>query len=601
MKTIIHPRASLAVLALIAGVLASQPRIVAGPAGSSQGLAGHWEGTIDLPTTKLAIRFDFARADDGADWTGSIDIPVQMVRGHQLADIVVDDDAVSFRMPNIPGDPTFAGKLAPGGARFTGTFSQAGQSYPFAVERRAATPEQGETPSQGVPGTGLVGHWQGSLRVGSVALRLVLHVKPGDGDALVATLDSIDQGARDIPVSTVQFADGEVKLELATIGARYTGRMVADGSTIEGRWKQGQLDAPLDFRRLAQAPKLVRPQEPRKPYPYDEHDVQFAGGSAGVTLAGTITIPRGEGTFPGAVLLSGSGAQDRDETLMGHRPFLVLADHLTRNGFAVLRFDDRGFGRSTGDFRMATHEDFAADARAAFEFLRAQPKVDADRVGLCGHSEGAVHAALVAATEKDVAFVVMLAGAGVPVGELIARQRQDLLRVMGATHAVPPEHEVLNREIFSVLRTLGGSDVARERVRELLVQMASAYTPEQQEAIGLSRSMIEQQVAILTSPWFIQLLGFDPAPVLAKVGCPVLALNGEKDVQVAAHENLEGIRRALEAGGNTDVTTRVLPDLNHLFQHSHTGAPSEYGTIEETMSPDVLGLVSDWIRRRTQR
>jgi dipeptidyl aminopeptidase/acylaminoacyl peptidase len=299
-------------------------------------------------------------------------------------------------MLNIPGDPVFDGRLSEDGKHLAGDFTQNGKTAPFALERAEAKQRSGETPSHGLPGVGLLGHWQGSLRPGAapIELRLVLHVIDGGGGVLKATLDSLDQGANGIPISSITLTNGEVHLELADIQASFQGKFSTDGSEIVGTWKQGALEAGLVFKRLSTSPKLSRPQEPRRPFPYDEEEVKFAGAAPGVILAGTLTRPHGAGPFPGVILLSGSGAQDRDETLMGHKPFLVLADYLANKGIAVLRFDDRGYAHSTGDFAKATHEDFAADAEAAFNFLRKQVGIDPARVGLCGHSEGALRAAI---------------------------------------------------------------------------------------------------------------------------------------------------------------------------------------------------------------
>ncbi|MEO7167743.1 MAG: alpha/beta hydrolase [Chthoniobacterales bacterium] len=564
--------------------------------------AGHWQGAITLPGTKLEVAVELkAPAQAGQPWSGTIDIPAQMLRGFALTEVTVEGSRVAFKMPNIPGEPAFDGKMTDDGNRVVGDFRQNGQAFPFALNRGEATRRSGETPSHGVPGKGLAGHWQGSLRPGAapVELRLVLHVTAGKGGALSATVDSIDQGADGIPVSSIALKDDAVTMELAAIKASYEGKLSAEGSEIEGTWKQGEIATPLLFRRLAAAPKLARPQEPKPPFPYQERKVKFSGGASGVTLAGTLTVPPGQGPFPGVILLSGSGAQDRDETLMGHRPFLVLADYLSRHGIAVLRYDDRGYAASTGDYATATHEDFAADAGAAFKFLIAQEGIDPSRVGLCGHSEGAPHAAIAAAGNPKVAFVVMLAGIGVPVDQLLTRQRQDIMRVAGVAQLTTPEETALRDKLFAFLRTEKATD--KKEVRALLEQMAARYTPEQREAVGFTESAIDQQVAMLTSPWFLKLLAFDPVPILAKVKCPVLALNGEKDLQVSFRENLDGIRKGLEAGGNREVTVRALPELNHLFQHSSTGAISEYGQIEETMSPEVLQIVGDWIERQTRK
>jgi hypothetical protein len=561
---------------------------------------GHWEGAITLPGTKLQIAVDLASpAKDSEPWSGTIDIPAQMLRGYKLGDLKINDAQVSFRMPNIPGDPVFDGRLNDDGKQLSGDFKQNGQTFPFALARAEAKQRSGETPSHGLPGKGLVGHWQGSLRPGAgpIELRLVLHVVSGEGGALKATVDSPDQSANGIPVSSVALTNGAVQLELADIKASYAGQLSADGSEIVGTWKQATLEAPLVLKRLAAAPQLARPQEPKPPFPYEQREVKFAGGAPGVTLAGTLTKPKGDGPFPGVILLSGSGAQDRDETLMGHKPLLVLADYLTRNGIAVLRFDDRGYAQSTGDFAKATHEDFAADAEAAFNFLRKQPGIDPARTGLCGHSEGALRAAIVAARDQQVAFVVMLAGVGVPIDQLLLRQRQDLMRAAGIEQVASAKLKELSDKLFGLLRS---GKATKTDVRALLEQMAASHTAAQREATGFTENAIDQQVAMLTSPWFVKLLAYDPAPTLGKVKCPVYALNGEKDLQVSYRENLDGISKGLTAGGNRDVTTRALPQLNHLFQHCTTGAIPEYGQIEETMSPEVLHLVSDWIGGHTK-
>ena len=556
---------------------------------------GHWEGAIELPGTQLGIRVDLTAAD-----AGTIDIPLQALRGYALIDVKADGPSVSFRMPNLPGGPSFEGELSANGDELSGNFSQNGQTFPFSLSRKSApTIAEGETPSHGIPGEGLVGHWQGALVVGPAELRLVLNVS-GEPDALTATLDSLDQGAMGLPVRAIALVADQVTFSMPAIGASYSGKLSADGSEIEGHWKQGPGEAPLTFRRLGKKVSLRRPQEPTKPYPYEERLVRFDGGAPGVTLAGTLTMPRDEGPFPAVVLLTGSGPQDRDETLMGHRPFLVLADHLTRQGIAVLRFDDRGFGHSTGEFSTATIEDFAADGRAALEFLSQQPGIAANKVGLCGHSEGGVYAPLIAADQPDVAFIVMLAGVGIPVEELLHTQRDDMLRIAGINEEARSRQRELSEATFAVLHREGVSDQARQEIRTLMRDAFKRYTPEQRQAMGMTDGAVEQQIAMMVSPWFVHLLAYDPKPALTKVRCPVLALNGKKDLQVAWEQNLEGIRAGLAAGGNDHVTIEALPALNHLFQTAVSGSFAEYGTIEETMSPRVLETISAWIRQTTE-
>lgn len=567
-------------------------------AAGEPGAAGHWEGAIELPGTQLQIKIDFDEPAESGEWSGTIDIPAQLIRGFALANIVVDAGSVSFAMPDIPGDPVFTGQLAGAEGKIAGTFSQGGQTFPFSVSRAAKDPSSAQTPSRGIPGEGIVGLWQGSLRTGPVELRLVFHVDAREDGSLEASLDSLDQGAMGIPVSAISENDGEVGFEVDAVKGGFKGTLKKDGSEMDGTWSQGGGSLPLILKRIEQIPNVSKPQDPTKPYPYDEQEVTFENTNAGVTLAGTLTIPRGEGPFPAVVLMTGSGPQNRNEELLGHRPFLVLADHLARNGIAVLRYDDRGVGESQGSYGKATHVDFADDARAAFEFLRSQQKVDPERVGLCGHSEGGVHAPIVAAKNEDVAFIVMLAGVGVPIDELLKRQRQDMIAVLGLQHVIKPREIELSDGIFDALRTLGDSPEARAKFDESMREILALYTPEQKKALNITDTMIDQQRKMMFSPWFVSLLRYDPAPTLARVRCPVLAINGEKDVQVAADENLEGIRAGLAAGGNDQVTIAKLPGLNHLFQQCTTGAVSEYGAIEETFNPAALAMVSDWILQR---
>lgn len=561
--------------------------------------AGHWEGQITLPTTPLAIRVDLERTGDA--WSGAIDIPVQGLRGFKLQPVNVDGAAVRFALPNIPGDPAFSGQLDQDARSISGDFTQAGQKFPFKLERRLRpAPAADKSPSKGLPGEGLAGHWQGALKPNpAIELRLALEIKRNASGAYEGAMVSLDQGHARIPISTLADTSGAVVMKVASIGATYAGQLSADGSEFTGEWQQAGQKLPLSFQRVAQAPRLHRPQEPQKPYPYAEEEVTMENPAAGIKLAGTLTLPGGPGPHSAVVLLTGSGPQDRDEAIMGHRPFFVLADHLTRAGLAVLRYDDRGVGKSSGDFAQATHPDFVEDALAAVAWLKARKEIDPRRIGLLGHSEGGIVAPLAAVKRPaDIAFIVLLAGVGVPVDELLIRQGMDLARVMGASEDLIAKSTAAQRELFSLLKQATDSAAAEKLVRELTTKQLAEYTPEQRKAMGLSEAMIESQSKVAASPWFRQLLAYDPRPTLRRVQCPVLALNGGKDLQVAALENLAAIREAVTAGGNPRVKIVELPGLNHLFQTCTTGAVSEYGQIEETISPSVLGLVSDWIREQ---
>jgi pimeloyl-ACP methyl ester carboxylesterase len=561
--------------------------------------AGHWEGTLTLPGVPLAVRVDLDRTPGGA-WRGTVDIPVQGLRGFKLDPVTVDGAAVRFAMPGIPGDPQFAGRFD-GAVRpptLAGEFTQAGQTFPFRLEQQPRpSPDVGQTPSRGVPGQGVVGYWQGAVKpVPALELRLGLEVTNRPSAGLGGVLISLDQGGVRIPITSLSETNAAVRFETASVGGRFSGKFNDDGSDLAGEWTQGGQAMPLTFMRLNRAPNLRRPQEPQRPFPYRDIEVSVSNAAAGIVLAGTLTVPPGPGPHPAVVLVTGSGPQDRDEAVMGHRPFLVLADHLSRAGIAVLRCDDRGVGGSSGQFAQATLTDFVADALAAVAFLRAHADIDPKRIGMVGHSEGGVIGPLAATQSTNIAFLVLLAGVGVPMEALLIRQGRDVARVMGAGEDSIAHNTEFQRRLFQIVRNEPDHPQAEKLLRAAIAEEMARMTETQRSALGLTDTTVDGQVRTLLSPWFRDLIRYDPRPALKQVRCPVLALNGEKDVQVAAAENLDAIRAALLAGGNTRVKTVALPGLNHLFQHCPTGAVAEYSTIEETISPDALRIISDWIR-----
>lgn len=558
--------------------------------------AGYWEGEITLPSVKLAIRVDLKQTEGGA-WNGTIGIPAQGLRGFALAGVKVDGEAVEFKMPNIPGDPLFAGKLSRDGGKISGEFSQGGQKFPFELMKKDGGAEE---PLKGVPGEGLAGHWMGPLKATPlIELRLALEIKAKEDGTFEGDLISLDQGSARIPMTATVKDASEVEVAVPKIGGSFSGKFNDDGSELAGEWRQGGQKLALTLYRQAATTTLKRPQEPAKPYPYEARDVSITTPTEGVTLAGTFTVPAGAGPHPAVVLVSGSGPQDRDEAVMGHRPFLVLADHLTRAGVAVLRYDDRGFGQSTGDFGKASHVDFTNDALAALDWLKSQPEVDAKRIGVVGHSEGGIVAPLVASQRPDeIAFIVLLAGVGVPMDQLLVRQGADLGRAMGQSEEEIAKQSAKQREMMQLVKSDVDDAELEKRVRETVDEQLAKLTPEQRKTAGVTDTFASTQAKLATTPWFRQLIAYDPAPALQKVRCPVLAINGEKDLQVAADENLAGIRAALEAGGNKEVTTRKLAQLNHLFQHCESGTVAEYGQIEETFAPEALEVVTEWIGER---
>jgi hypothetical protein len=437
------------------------------------------------------------------------------------------------------------------------------------------------------------GAWEGTLDFGGAKLRFVLKVSRGSDGSLTAKADSPDQGATDLPVDAIGFKDGAVRFEMKQLMVSYEGTLNKEASEIAGEFKQGGTSVPLTLKRTAKPVALNRPQEPKKPYPYDEQEVGYENKRDGVKLAGTLTLPRGNGPFPAVLLITGSGPHDRDESLLGHKPFLVLADYLTQQGIAVLRVDDRGVGGSTGSVANSTSENFAADAMAGIEYLKTRKEINSKQIGLIGHSEGGLIAPMVAAQNDDVAFIVLMAGTGLTGEEILYLQGALILKAGGASAEQLAKQRATQEIMFKILKEEKDSAAAEKQIHEELSKILI------EEEKKKSEQTIAAQIKQVNTPWFRYFLTCDPRPALRKVKCPVLALNGENDLQVPAGENLHEIDAALKAGGNTDVTIARLPKLNHLFQTSETGSLSEYVKIEETIAPVALKAIGDWILKRT--
>lgn len=460
----------------------------------------------------------------------------------------------------------------------------------------AATPTgaPAQTPTapvanQDVPG--MEGEWDGTLDAGGAKLRLVLHVHKASSGETAATLDSVDQKANGIVVTGLAKTGDKVGFAIPLIGGRYDGTLAGDGQSIKGWWLQGAA-LPLTWARRAPGaaapvanagPK--RPQTPQPPFPYREEQVSFASPKARmtVTLAGTLTLP--PKPLGAVVLIAGSGPQTRDEEVAGHKVFWVLADYLTRHGIAVLRYDKRGIGASTGDYAHATSFDFADDAQAAVAYLRSRPEIAHLRIGLIGHSEGGLVAPIVADADPKVAFVVLMAGPGENGLKLLLEQGDLLLKAGGASDAAIAESHTIRAAIFAAIR-----DQADPQKRDAAVRAIIAATP---AAKTMTPAVIDAQVHNVSSDWFHNFFSYDPVPALARIRVPVLAVAGSRDLQVPPEENLAGIRAAL--AHNRHVTIVELPGLNHLFQPATTGSVSEYGAIEQTIAPEALTTITDWV------
>lgn len=446
------------------------------------------------------------------------------------------------------------------------------------------------------------GTWQGTLEAGGAKLRLVLEITKSPEGTLRGNLDSLDQGAMDIPINSIVLNDTNLRIEIKVIESVYEGSLDKEGTRVVGHWAQGGVKFPLTFTRFSGVPSAPkRPQEPKKPYSYDEQEVSYENKNAGVRLDGTLTLPRTKGPHPAVLLITGSGAQDRNQTVSGHRPFLVLADHLTRKGIAVLRVDDRGLKGSPDDFYKATDEDFASDVLAGVEFLKTRKGINSKQIGLVGHSEGGVIAPMAAAKSNDVAFIVLMAAPALPGDQLLYLQTASLMKRSGASDDNISQVRALQERIFTILKQEKTDAGAGKRLRAEVSEMLARMTDEQKLALGLSEAAMENQFKVMITPWYRYVIVYDPRPALMKVKVPVLAINGERDLQVPAKENLSAISEVLKSAGNKDHTVVELPGLNHLFQTSQSGLPAEYAQIEETISPSVLQVIADWILKHTAK
>jgi uncharacterized protein len=443
-------------------------------------------------------------------------------------------------------------------------------------------------------GQDIKGQWNGVLKVQGIQLRIVFNITKTE-NAYSSTMDSPDQGAKGIPVTNTTLEGPNLKLEITSAGIEYTGEL--KGENIIGIFKQRGMEFPLDLSRdTIGNPKLNRPQNPTEPYPYYSEEITFQNSNAKLSLAGTLTLPDKNGVYPAVILITGSGPQNRDEEIMGHKPFLIISDFLTRNGFAVLRFDDRGVAKSTGDFKTATSVDFASDVKSAIAYLKTRKEINKKKIGLIGHSEGGIIAPMVAAGSKDVNFIVLLAGTGIRGDKLLLMQQALILKASGSTTEVIQKTKDINSKVFDLIIKSTDDKTLRSNLTGLISEELK-NTPENEKPPEMKDDdYIEMQVNQIMSPWMLYFLRYDPSSTLEKVKCPVLALNGEKDLQVPADENLNAIEKALKKDGNKKVTIKKFSNLNHLFQECKTGNPAEYALIEQTISPDVLEEISKWIK-----
>lgn len=451
--------------------------------------------------------------------------------------------------------------------------------------------------------TKFVGSWEGTIDVGA-QLRLVFNITDNKGH-LSGTMDSPDQKAVGIPCSKVTVRKDSLFVEIANIGGQYKGKR-KDSVTIKGNWIQNGSKFPLELKRGTTTMIRNRPQEPKPPYPYNSEDVIYYNSDPSIQFGATITIPKDTLRHPSLLLITGSGQENRDEELFGHKPFAVIADYLTRRGYVVLRVDDRGVGQTTGDVEHATSEDFAKDVTAGIDYLRTRPEVDTLHMGLLGHSEGGMIAPMVAGIRNDIQFIVLMAAPGVPITQLMEEQGSAVLKSMGTGTEAINKYVTLYRALLKAVITAKDSADLRNNISDTVIHWIMV-TPADivMGTTGIhddaSREhFIDMFTSLYRNTWYRYFLAYDPQPYLKKLSCKVLALNGDKDIQVISKSNLEGIRQSLSQSKSKDYEIQELPGLNHLFQSCLNCTVMEYGELTETINPDVLKAIGEWLDKNVK-
>jgi hypothetical protein len=544
-------------------------------------LSGTYAGTLQAGEAQLHLVLHISQDNKGLlhATLDSLDQGVFNIEATR-----VSGSATTLKLDVSSVGAHFEGKISLDRKTIDGTWTQGSAELPLILHRRAANAAPYKATDAVFPVEGI---WQSALERHGLRLRLQLHVSHDTDRQLIAALDSLDESVSGLPAIDVTLSDAAFHFEVPAFGVTFDGTLDSTKNTLKGKWSESGSDTVLEFKRSDDPLPLRRPQNPSPPFPYREEIVSFANAPANVQLAGTLTLPKGPGPFPAAILVAGSGPHDRDENLASHKPFFVLADFLTREGIAVLRYDKRGIGASTGVLDSATTLDLASDTQAALAYLQTRKDIDQKKIGLIGHSEGAMIAPYVANRSQDVAWVVLLAPPATNGEATLINQSSLIGQVGGLSEPQLLASLTFDRSAYDIVRKEKDPVVIADKVKILVKNsgLDSALPPE----------ALEAQLRMLTSPWFRFFLDYDPLPVLQALKTPTLALYGQKDLQVPVKFNLAPTQKALEDAGNKDFLVREIPDLNHQFQHCFTGSPTEYAAIEETFSPDALQIVADWI------
>ncbi len=442
-----------------------------------------------------------------------------------------------------------------------------------------------------------VGDWYGTMNVGQ-ELSIVFHISEEDGE-LTAKLDVPKQGAKGIPCSEVTTKGSNISIKMNMINSTYTGTV--SNKEIKGKWHQNGLDIDMVLTQQAPAKKVrKRPQTPKPPYSYNSTDLIYHSSDESIQYGATITTPSVDKKHPALILITGSGAQNRDEEIEEHKPFAVIADYLTKNGYAVLRVDDRGVGKTTGN-TDATSADYAYDVMAGIAYLKTRDDIDLKKIGLLGHSEGGMIGPMVANRSKDVNFIILMAGPGIKVMDLMVEQNYESLLKMGINEEMAKEYTVLYKNIMSIITTAESKQAATLQVNNAInawknrtdkntVATTTGIVDETTQ-----KAFADQFLKLYGNKWLNYFINYDPQPELKKLRCKVLALNGEKDIQVVSKSNLAGIEAALKKSKVKSYEVKEMKGMNHLFQKCTTCTAQEYGELETTIEPEVLETITEWL------
>ena len=547
----------------------------------SQPIEGTYTGTLQAGEARLHLVLHLSKTSSGS-LHASLDSLDQGVFAIEASAVKYANGQLNLEVASVGAQ--YEAKVSLDHKLIDGTWSQGEATLPLVFRREPPAHKPADAVSA------VEGLWQSALDMHGMHLRLQLHVSHDTEGLLIGALDNLDQGVTGLPAINVTEKGSAFHFEIPAVGATFDGTLNAAKNALAGEWSMGLTTDKLEFKRSDQPSELRRPQTPTKPYPYREDEVAFRNEAADVTLAGTLTLPKGAGPFPAALLIAGSGPYDRDESISNHKPFLVLSDYLTRKGIAVLRYDKRGAGKSTGSADRATTLDLAGDAQAGVAFLKTRKEIDASRLGLIGHSEGAIIAPYIASHSKDLPWLVLLAAPATKGQDTLLNQSELIGRAGGLSDAQLVASLTFDKAAYDLVREEPNPGILTGKLNDLVKEsgLTSAIPP----------AALEPQLRMMSSPWFRFFLDYDPIPNLEKTKCPVLALYGQKDLQVPAKTNLPLLQKALREAGNQDADIRQLAELNHLFQHAYSGSPAEYAAIEETFAPEALEIISGWLSQR---